>query len=430
MEREKRKGIKQNISLSFLLLLLLQTHLSQELFVIILFVYILVFMYVEKYIISSEFLREIKIPVLLILGGMGVGAYCYNSNQIEFRDYFRDIYYFITPVIAILIGFLYRQKKICLEKIFNTIIICGTINSLRRIISILLNISVLREITNVYYWRKAVGHGDYIGTVALVLLLTFRPNSKCLTKWIRYVSLLLCGSVFVISMSRTNILIFIVMFLCQVERKLIDRGMVKIKYIKSGCCVLLISSVLILLLNITNIGIINAFGDKLANSISEININDDWSSAVRVETNWRGYETYCAIKEWQEYDWIAKIIGRGFGKRVFVGEYAYTLLDVVTSTGIPETTIPILHNGYATMLVKLGILGLTLYLYFYISIIKNGIEKCKNGQEELYATNMQIGIGCTLLLITFFLNGLFVSGCPFFVLIFFIGYFTTKKSKE
>lgn len=111
---------------------------------------------------------------------------------------------------------------------------------------------------------------------------------------------------------------------------------------------------------------------------------------------------------------IDKFLGYGFGKGIYVGEFSYLVMP--GSHG----TIPVLHNGYYTMLIKNGIVGLILYLSFYFTNIKTAIRYIKN-KQNMYEAKFQIGILLALMTLTYFVTGI-VSKSGYFVFCLLIGY--------
>lgn len=171
----------------------------------------------------------------------------------------------------------------------------------------------------------------------------------------------------------------------------------------------------------------SAFINKLLSSFNEISVSNDWNNPVNVQAHWRGYETYCALEKWNDAGFFSKIFGFGFGERIYVGEYAYTLLKQVSKTGTPVDSIAVLHNGYATQLIKLGTLGVISYVVFYIKIAKKGWQKRKDKNNII--ARILLSVALILLVQTFYLNGLF-KDYVFFPIVIMVGYCSYMIKQE
>ena len=92
------------------------------------------------------------------------------------------------------------------------------------------------------------------------------------------------------------------------------------------------------------------------------------------------------------------ILGQGFGALV-------DLNMTMALAGVYFTKIPVLHNGYAYILVKAGILGILCYIFFYFVLLKYSSKfiNSTNPEQILFS---RLLIGCTLsLMLTMFVVG-------------------------
>ena len=104
----------------------------------------------------------------------------------------------------------------------------------------------------------------------------------------------------------------------------------------------------------------STFLGKLAHAPEELAIRD-YATRMDIMTNWRGYETSRALHAYVLGSPFELVLGRGFGHSVDLG------LFMNMGTGIPGereriNVAPILHNGYAFMLVKAGPMAIVLFL--------------------------------------------------------------------
>lgn len=190
-----------------------------------------------------------------------------------------------------------------------------------------------------------------------------------------------------LAFSRTMILLF--MCLCSI-------GLVK--HMKQIAKILVVVFLGIFIITKVFPGMIESYFEKILHSFQEISSAQSvWDNASIVQ-NWRGYEVYCAIEEYDKYTFLEQLFGKGFGATVDVGEYAY----LVTS----EDTLPYLHNGYYTTLIKNGILGIILVVLYWFSLLY-GIKKLSVSKNE---KNLAFGIVIGLALSMFFIHGVFWGG--------------------
>jgi O-antigen ligase len=135
---------------------------------------------------------------------------------------------------------------------------------------------------------------------------------------------------------------------------------------------------------------VGTFRSKIARSGKEIAVSD-YENMNDINRNWRGFETYRALDTFMSGNLSQKILGQGFGALVDLG-FTMTLGEVEYSK------IPILHNGYAYILVKTGLIGILCYVFFYYILIKHSF-KFKNSidQEHIFLSRLLLGITLSLI---------------------------------
>ena len=79
-----------------------------------------------------------------------------------------------------------------------------------------------------------------------------------------------------------------------------------------------------------------------------------------------------------------------------------------------ESALPYLHNGYYTMLIKGGLLGLLLLFLFYISLVVYIVKRF----QDLKRLSLFVVMIIAMLITTYVIGGLFVSA-NFYWIIFF-----------
>jgi hypothetical protein len=115
----------------------------------------------------------------------------------------------------------------------------------------------------------------------------------------------------------------------------------------------------------------SSFLGKMARSVEELWISD-YSDLKSISDNWRGYETAQALKQYASGTPLNWAAGQGFGTLVRLGvgmrlggsgdEAGRTLYHA----------IPVLHNGYAYLLIKGGAISVAAYLAFLAMLWRVG----------------------------------------------------------
>jgi len=358
-----------------------------------------------------------------LLFGTIIGVINFYSNNISIRDFFRDFYYHLSPIILISLACCYAKEKIDINRIFYSIILGATILSSIYIFSALPSLSLLLSSSSANAWRSISGNGLIISTIAIPLLLFSSKwdNQKKPFLGFKWLALLICSAYFMISLSRTNLIIMIIVLICFLFSKKNHILIIK--------CLFAFLLFIIAFLLILPRAVTTNYIQKILASLTEISPLNNWANQSTIQSNWRGYETYCAIQEWKGYDFVSKIIGKGFGKRIFVGDLS-VLVDENSNKGVEAGTIPVLHNGYSTMLVKLGILGVLLYLAYYLKLIKFSISMAKKSKNiNAFYYRLLLGVSLSLTIMTVFLNGLFKEN-SFYPLLLIIGIFSSKSFQK
>jgi hypothetical protein len=119
--------------------------------------------------------------------------------------------------------------------------------------------------------------------------------------------------------------------------------------------------------------LLESFVQKTANTSSEVNVHS-YDTYEDINLNWRGFEASRAAKTYAEFGDTEKVVGGGFGTIVDLG-FAMKL-------GATEESfefVPLLHNGYMELLVKTGLVGLTLFILFCIQIAYMAFREFRQG---------------------------------------------------
>lgn len=410
------RSVLNKIYWPIVVFLIVQTFVSSEVFWVMGLLVCLYYVFINQQGKIKIPFREYKTLFTFLLWGFIMGIIGMLLWNIDSRDFIRDCFYYSNPIIFIYLGALYAKKKIDLHRMFNAFIVSSAILCLIQLVIIGKNITSLLSASSVYGWRKISGSGVVVMGIALAIVLSgVIPRNKRLPKMWVIILTGVTASYFIISLSRTNLLVVAIMYAVLIWEK----GKTKAIIGRIVLVVFLIIISLVVFNKLIPSEISKAFTEKILSSFSEISFSNTWKTEAEIQGNWRGYETYCAIKQWRNKPLFSQLLGEGFGTRIYVGHYAYSLLKQVGRNGQAISSIAVLHNGYATQLIKLGILGVIYYFYFYLRLIKKAMKARKT--HDSIESRVLLSMGLIFLVQTYILNGLFKDYC-FFPIIILIGY--------
>ena len=391
-------GIK-NVSWIIVFVVIIQKMVSPEMYFMINLALLLYFIAISKSIPVSPIWG---FWILLLFVAWGILAGLQSINVDALRDYERDIYYYINPLVFMLNGVFYAKVGYSFSKYCNSLILGNLFHVVMYVVSLVTG-GELGGITGYLY-------------VPMAILLFYPLSEKeSFKKSTRMVILALYLLPFAISFSRTAIIVVLTIVICVTSYKC---NMKKVLSITLRMGVIVVAAI-IAFYSFLPADKQKLYIEKIDNSTKEITYNQDWNDPLVVTKNWRGYEAYCAMEEFKRGNAIEQIFGYGFSKRISVGKYAYVLLDQENADGTMATDIAVTHNGYANILVKLGLLGVVMLLVFYFSIIIKSYKISK--KYDAKEARVLMGILVAEVFMTYILNGLYKDVC-YYGMITTIGY--------
>lgn len=353
--------------------------------------------------IPKRCLSQIRMPFYLLLLGL---IFSYQNVSI---DIIRDVFYFINPIVIFLFGYL-SARRISFQKFIKTLVFLGVLFSFIFIFGHNFNTdySSIREL------RQEEGITSYVVVISLsILIISKIRNLNFFPKPLRNIFLIILALASILAFSRTFLLVFV---LCMIF------GLGILRFDKK--LPLKIIAVITLLLfgaySVTSFGTDDrsTFIGKLRTSIDEISIQD-YSDKADINSNWRGYEAYKGIEQIQKGSLPEIILGQGFG--------ALTPLGVEIQLGEKEfSEIPKFHNGFITILLKTGILGLIIYSLFFLRLIFSNLNKKSLNYEQDIAINFSAAFSIVLLLTTFVIAG-WLNQAAMIPLILGLGFFLNSQ---
>lgn len=360
---------------------------------------------VSKLGVKKDLLQYIRFPFLLILIGL------INAPNNSSSDIIKDIYYFLNPILIFSFGY-YLAYYIKLKDFITLVIKISIFLSIVYLANYLQNFGSFGSVKEL---KEIVGMPSYIIPVALFILgYKIKNKQKILRKYDTPVFFLLL-LVLLLSLSRTFFLaLFILLIFSTGLIKFNSTFLVRIAFVSIG----LFSVSYFLSQSASDDR--NTFLGKIFTSFNEVEISD-YKSVDDINENWRGYESFMGLKQYSKGNDIEKIIGQGLGKNTRLG------LEITLGSNT-FAVIPKFHNGFITILLKTGLLGVISYLLFFINLIRKSSKRQSiYTSDYLFVNRLIIGFTIVILSTTYVIAGWLNNGTLSF-LILLMGYFINYKN--
>lgn len=334
-----------NFFLTFIIILLFISFLINDAFLqsIIFFVIsciIILFSFFRKNISFFTDLKLINGLLFFILPGF---LYALN-NESQFLV--RDMYYFINHLVVIFSG-IQLAKITSLKKFINTTLFL----SFALLIIYFLKLIFLFNFDSSKYIEINSYTASFVSlfTVSiclLILLLNDRNNFPL--KLIMLILFLLICTLLDARLPLVSVFLFYVLATFQEKIKLSE-----LLFLLT--CLIVFVIMLFQIFKYFELPMIERF----YNLFNEINPYTQFKNLKDINYNWRGFESYIVFYEFSNAPLINKIFGYGYGREVYLGFEA--VLNNITFS-----KIYVFHNGFSNILLKSGIVGLILYLNFFL----------------------------------------------------------------
>ncbi|CAB3804535.1 hypothetical protein [Paraburkholderia caffeinilytica] len=311
----------------------------------------------------------------------------------------KDCWYFLKPVEFFILG-AYLASGTNHKNLFKAILIAGAVVSLFHVIRLLT--STEASDSSLDSVRDNVGHGYMISTLALsVALFYLRAGRVSITT--RFFCLIVSGLTFVSHFSAYSRILWIfsaLLLLCFVgvaTRLSAKNALIVIAILCLGLgAVFAVSS--------SKAGSGDATQSlvaKFENSFQEVNIRD-YDDVEGINNNWRGYESFVALRQYSQADLLHLLLGQGFGSSVDLG------IDI-TLGGERTSTAPIVHNGFVYVIFKVGAVGLAMYGIFLLWVLKKSyeVERFYRGALGNISGTLAVAIAWIFIVTSFFITGIF-----------------------
>jgi hypothetical protein len=407
---ERNAALKLPYLCALYIVIFSSNFLSAPIAAVVFLLLVLITQFFRNNRISKNYIRIVwPLIGILIIGMLGI----YEKKE---TDIARDIIYALSPIALISLGYWLAGRNFSWQKLFKAMVLAGVILALIHLHRFVLDPALIGADLNII-GKESYVSGDLV-VLALVLGLfqnRFRLGNLFPRFFPRRVSLVLLFSSFALSYSRTELVVFLV--LCFALLGYLHRvsGRAAMVGVAIACIVLVIS-----LIPAADIGSLS-FGVKLLRSLTEMSISN-YQSYEDISFNWRGFETYRVITTYGYGNDLEKIFGQGFGALVNLG---FTM----TLAGSEYDYIPVVHNGYAYILIKTGAAGLLLYGWFYLKLLRTAVghANSKSSRKKFLAL-LLMGIVLSLAITMYVVGGPPEVHSSEFVLL--IGYLTRQLKIE
>ncbi len=391
-------GIR-NVYWPIVAIIIVQRYMSPEAFFLLNAAWVLYIIFTRRTFITRPIWG---FPILLVFVVWGTFMALPSIFDMPMRDYIRDLFYYINPVVFILSGAYFFKIGVDRATYFNSLILGNFVH-------------VLIFIFNFFTGREYGGVSGYLWVPLALLLINRFDEERTFSKVTRIIMIILYMVPFAISFSRVSIIFLACIYILGISDRLNVIGFLR---------VVLIFTVLIIVGNFFFTNLLPAdkqemYNEKIDKSFNEISPNQDWNDPMTVTDNWRGYELHCSLVKFTNASPLQQLFGFGFGEQIYVGKYAYNLLEIRDQEGHQSINIAVTHNGYANVLIKLGVIGVLLLLFFYFQLLFKSLRFAK--KYNMWEGRMLAGIVLGLVLMTYILNGLYKDVC-YYSMVTSIGY--------
>lgn len=307
----------------------------------------------------------------------------------------KDFTYLLKPILGMLIG--YQLFKALPKKHLNVFINAGLVLSIIHISLIFFAILKFHSLDMNLIRDEAGFFSDY-EVYVLIILLFHKKFELNITEKKRKTLLLIIGFSVFMYLARTNFLQFGILFLGVKGYFILNRRSIKVIFL--SMCAFLLAYAAIFYANPKRNGKgLEALMYKIKISPQEafktkINKND-WKD---FNDNYRSFENIITIKQVSLDSNRAIFFGKGLGSTLNLGQ------KIFTTDGSIIQYILVAHNGFMTVFLKSGILGVFLLVMFLIMLYRQK-------KSDIYLANninlLLIGTCVFLILSTWVFMGLY-----------------------
>jgi hypothetical protein len=288
---------------------------------------------------------------------LGLLSSFYSNN---FTNYYfvKDFVFFSQVPIIIVLGFYVGKRFNLSKKIIKFFVLAYCFAMLKDFIVVIFNLDEFLADPIIFHNTNKTNSVNAI-LVLIIILYNKTQKINLYNKFYLNFVILISFSYIILSFSRTTIVIsFLVILIYNIGYK----KKKKLFYI------ILLTPIIVqfasLIINLDNLKPDKSettFTSKLVNSLNELQIVE-FDNQFDISHNWRGYEAFLGIEKYFSGDILQLLIGQGFGANIEVPNWAFSDWNDPSLEGLKNPSI--FHIGYITIILKTGIVGLFIFVYF------------------------------------------------------------------
>jgi len=392
-----------------LLMLLSQTEFSK--FTIFFTIPLLLTLIIRNPRMNSFSYRKIMpLNIIIFLGFLSVivNLYEYDPNYIV-----KDIFYFIQAPIYITLGILLYEEI----KDYKKILKITVLSSLAVTLYISIDLILIPDIISSFGFRSRYEYTLSNSATLITFFILFYSRKfkfKLFNGKIELLIITLSLLSVLISFSRITYVTFLLMLLIPYigKSQIILKGYLALVI---AICFLIFGG--LLMEEKTQGGGEQGpdFQSKIMHSLDEIMVRN-YDNIVEITNNWRGYEANLGLQKYYKSSPIELFFGQGYGAVVQTPYWVFG--DAKNGLGV----LPMFHNGYITILLKVGLFGLFLFFMWLYILLNAGariVKIANTPQQKIMGTFLQAGV-FTIIFQTLVIHGIFQTVAPM-MLLFLIG---------
>jgi hypothetical protein len=312
--------------------------------------------------ISQKYSIQVLKTVFPFIAILIVAAFSLLSYDHNIYNIIRDITYILKPVVGIIVG--YQLCKNCGPKVIKTIINAGLFIAIIHLCIIVYS-AIIHKIINIHVLREYGGYfSDYEIYVLIILLFHERFQLVYSKKRLLLYMFIIAFSSF-LYVSRTNFIQIVLFYM--IMKGFLTLNVKSIKVISILIAITAIGYSVIYNMNLSRNGRgIEALLYKIRNApIEAFKTKIDKYDYQDFNDNFRSYENIKTVRQVSREGWSTILFGKGLGSTVDIGRRMYT------NDGTTVRYEAILHNGYMTVFLKAGLVGVLFLIYSMYVLIRN-----------------------------------------------------------
>ncbi|WP_366184855.1 hypothetical protein [Flavobacterium ovatum] len=359
---------------------------------------------------KTSFLAIKKIKFLYRILALGFIVVFFHFTEYNLYYVARDIIYFIQAPMFIIIGICLCNSFFDFKYLLKVIIVTSFIVTLYLLLELVKDPSLFLQLGLVTRTNYNLSNPSAL-LIFTILFYTRKANIKMFKNSVELLIMSISFFSVLISFSRTFYILLLVMISLYYIHNY--KNILKMYWVSVFFALFVIFGGLFITVK-EDVSQDVTFESKMSHSLDEI-IVKDYDSRFEIMQNWRGYEAFLGLSKFYEGNVFELLVGQGFGAVtytpywIYEGDEQFSGLDV----------LPMFHNGFITILLKTGIIGLLFFFLFLYKLLVQAfrvINSSFDKYRQLIVLLLQ-AVVFTILFRTFVVHGIFTTTIPFELLI-------------